>query len=349
MAITIASYNLWNGSNETYNRLVDYIKAQHLDVLCLQEVNGWQDDNFAKLNDFMDRAGFTDNEYGNSNSEYKLATLTTLPIISKTVHQEGFWHCIVETHVKVGNIEIVIFNVHLDPWKEEPRVREIEKLLNKVDPSKLTVITGDFNSLSRQDNYPPEFLATLQKRKFYKFGQDTLEYRVTDALTSAGVVDAAAKCNHMDITAPTPYGESQNTEEIPVSEMPARIDYAFVSSSLAPMLKDCIVLKNESTDKISDHYPLLLTLDTDAQTAAVSVSAEERGIEEADPVSDTDILHPEVDALLKLLERPPGVPATEASSTQEAQTDELSEMPPSSAPKLNNDDEGTLIIKHEDE
>lgn len=343
MAITIASYNLWNGSKETYNRLVDYIKAQHIDVLCLQEINGWQDDNFTKLNDFMDRAGFTDNEYGNSNSEYKLATLTTLPIISKTVHQEGFWHCVVEIHVKAGDKEIVIFNVHLDPWKEDPRVKEIEKLLNKVDPSKLTIITGDFNSLSRQDNYPPEFMDTLQKRKFYKFGQDTLEYRVTDALTNAGFVDAAAKFSHMDITAPTPYGESQNTEAVPVSEVPARIDYTFVSGNLAPMLSDFRVLKDESTDKISDHYPILLTLETEPHTEPVATSAAESS--PAEP-AETAELHPNIDAVLKMLENP----AEPAPSTNKpAGLSDISTPPPPEPPKPKADDEGTLIIKHDDD
>jgi exodeoxyribonuclease III len=342
MAITIASYNLWNGSKETYNRLVDYIKSQHIDVLCLQEINGWQDDNFSKLNDFMDRAGFTDNEYGNSNSEYKLASLTTLPVISKTVHQEGFWHCVVEIHVKVGDKEIVIFNVHLDPWKEDPRVKEIEKVLNKVDPTKFTIITGDFNSLSRQDNYPPEFMNTLQQRKFYKFGQDTLDYRVTDALASAGFVDAAAKFNHMEITAPTPYGEAQSTESVPVSEVPARIDYAFVSSNLAPLLTDYKVLKDESTDKISDHYPITLTIETDPNAQSTPSPTEAQEIEAAAP---TEAIHPNIDAVLKLLEKP-----IDPAAGNDKPAEGVSEVPPPSQepPKPNIDDEGTLIIKHDD-
>ena len=265
MAIKIASYNLWNGSQNTYYRFIDFVKEQQFNVLCLQEINGWQDNGFTKLNDFTDRAGFTGYEYGNSNSEYKLATLSTLPIVSKTVHQEGYWHCVVEIHVQIGNKELVIFNAHLDPWKEEPRVLEIERLLKKVDPDKPTIITGDFNSLSRQDNYPPEFLTTLQQRKFYKFGQDALEYRVTDKLAEAGFVDVAAKFGHLDITAPTPYGETDaSNEQVPVSEAPARIDYVFVSANAVPFVKDYSVIKNEETNKISDHFPIVVTLDFDA-------------------------------------------------------------------------------------
>lgn len=337
MAIRIASYNLWNGSKETYNRLVDYVKEQHFDVLCLQEVNGWQDGNFAKLNDFMDRAGFTDNEFGNSNSEYKLATLTTLPIISKTVHQEGFWHCVIETHVKFSDKELVIFNVHLDPWKEDPRVKEVERLLNKVDPNKLNIITGDFNSLSQQDNYPPDFLAMLQKQRFYKFGQDALDFRVTDMLTRAGFIDAAAHLGRMDITVPTSYGESdKNTEAVPVSEVPARIDYAFVSSSLASMIKDFQVIKNEETDKISDHFPIVLTLDIESPGQSVAATNETKAPEQ--PKSE---LSETTKKLLDMLQPAPGPTSPAIPSTDQASV--------STPPVVNTNTEGELIIKHDED
>jgi len=265
MTVRVASYNLWNGASDTYFRLVDFAKEQKYDVLCLQEINGWQDDDFARLKDFADRAGYTTYQYGNSNSEYKLVTLTTLPVVSQTVHQEGFWHCVVETHVRLDDTELAIFNLHLDPWKEDPRVKEIEKVLAKVDPNKPTILTGDFNSVSRQDNYPPEFMAELQRRKIYKFGQDDLDFRVTDRLASAGFVDVAAKLGHLDITAPTPYGQSETKEEVPVTadEAPARIDYMFVSGNLMSLVQDLDVVKDASTDKISDHYPVVLTLGTE--------------------------------------------------------------------------------------
>lgn len=314
MAIRIASYNLWDGSKNTYFRFIDFVKEQHFDVLCLQEINGWQDNSFAKLNDFNDRAGYTDYEYGNSNSEYKLATMSMLPIVSKTVHQEGYWHCVVETHVKVGDTELVIFNLHLDPWKEDPRVLEIERLLKKVDQSKPTIITGDFNSLSRQDKYTPEFLSMLQKRKFYKFGQDELEYRVTDTLEAAGFVDVAAKFANFDVTAPTPLGVTDaSNEEVPVSEVPARIDYMFASASAINMVKDYSVIKNEVTDKISDHYPIVITFDAGG-TASQSTPQ---------PQSAT----------------PPPAPAPAANPTPEP--------PVAPPPPKNTNTEGELIIKHD--
>ncbi|HEY1835870.1 MAG TPA: endonuclease/exonuclease/phosphatase family protein [Candidatus Saccharimonadales bacterium] len=264
--VKIASYNLWNGAGETYFRLTDFIKEQKFDVLCLQEVNGWQDKNFARLKDFADRDGYTDYQYGNSNSEYKLATFSMLPVVSQTVHEEGFWHCVVETHVRFGDTELAIFNLHLDPWKEEPRLREVEKLLSRIDASKPTILTGDFNSLSRQDNYPPEFLQELQRRGIYKYGQNELDFGVTDRLASAGFVDVAAQSSKFDKTVPSPYSTD------PEHEVPARIDYMFVSESLKPLVRDFAVIKNEATDKISDHYPVVLTLGQQDELPAAPVA-----------------------------------------------------------------------------
>jgi exodeoxyribonuclease III len=291
MTIRIASYNLWNGASDTFSRLTDFAKEQAFEVLCLQEVNGWQDNDFAKLKDFADRAEYTAHQFGNSNSEYKLATLSTLPITFQNVHVEGFWHCAIETHVEVDGQEIVIINLHLDPWKEDPRLHEIERLFELIDLGKPTVIVGDFNSISRADNYPPEFLKELQKRKIAKYGQTELDFRVTDFLTAAGFVDVAAQLKRMDPTVPTPY----NTDE--EYEVPARIDYVFVSANLAPLVQDFSVIKNESTDKISDHYPITLTLGTEIkqQEEKAEAAAEPEPAPEAEApaetVSDDGSLH----------------------------------------------------------
>jgi exodeoxyribonuclease III len=252
--IRIASYNLWNGATNTYFRLVDYVKEQNFDVLCLQEINGWESADLARVKEFADHTGFTDFEYGNSNSEYKLVIYSSLPITARTVHVEGFWHCAVEMHVHVDDREIVIINLHLDPWKEEPRLREVQRLLEQIDMTKPTVIMGDFNSISRRDNYPSAFLKGLQDKHITKFGQNELDFRVTDFLEEAGFVDAAASLNHMDTTVPSGYSTDED------HEVPARLDYAYVSSNLVPFLKDLATLKAPITNKISDHFPLVISL-----------------------------------------------------------------------------------------
>lgn len=287
MMLKIASYNLWSGAADTYNRLVEFIEAQKFDVLCLQETNGWQDNDFARMKDFADRADFTDYQYGNSNSEYKLATFSKVPITKRVVHVEGFWHCAVETHVAFNGTELVIVNLHLDPWKEDPRLREVERLMRLIDISKPTIIAGDFNSVSRRDNYPPKFLARLQELHFTKFGANELDYRVTGFLESAGFVDVGAQLGHLDITVPTPYGAVTAKESMPATEAPARIDYAYASASLVPYVQSFEVIKTAETDKISDHYPLILTLDDSPPASSATLGVNRSAPPESEPAPTT--------------------------------------------------------------
>jgi exodeoxyribonuclease III len=262
MTIRIASYNLWNGADKSFNRLIDFAKTQAFDVLCLQEINGWQNNDFARLKEFVDRAEYDDYIFGNSNSEYKMATVSMLPIEFSDIYVEGFWHCVILSRIQVDGFEITVVHVHLDPWHEEPRLKELQRLFNLIDINRPTIIVGDINSVSREDNYPPEFLSELQKRNFTKFGQNSLDYRVTDYLANAGLVDAAAKIGKFDTTAPSLFGTYSSHEEIPASEAPARIDYFFVSENLAPLIKNYEVIKTNTTNHISDHYPIVLTLET---------------------------------------------------------------------------------------
>lgn len=290
MTIKIASYNLWKGAHDTYFRLVDFVKDQQFDVLCLQEINGWQENDLEKLRDFTDRTGFDTFEFGNSNSEYKMATLSRLPITYHNVYAEGFWHCAIETRLKAGDKEITLVNVHLDPYVEEPRLRELHRLFDLIDTSKPVIITGDFNSISRADNYPPDFLPQLQKRKFYKFGQYKLDYRATELMESSGYVDAAANFTNHDITAPSPFGKEYAKDEVAATEAPARIDYFFVNQAAAPFLKSYEVIKNHDSDRLSDHYPIAITLELEDAETKPENKASESEIEKqpAQPTEKSD-------------------------------------------------------------
>jgi exodeoxyribonuclease-3 len=257
MNVRIATYNLFEGASGSYNRLVEFVRDAKLDVVCFQEINGWQDNDFARLKDFTDKILFAAYAYGNSNTEYKLATLSRHAILSKNLHAEAFWHAALEVKVQFGGKPVSIYNVHLDPWQENSRDKEIARILASIQPGASTIITGDFNSLSRQDNYPPELLAQLQAKGISKYGAGALEFKVIDRLLQAGFVDVAAAAGTFTPTVPS----ALNTDKD--HEVPVRVDYMFVSADLAPLVKEVALLKNELSDAISDHYPLVVTFKFD--------------------------------------------------------------------------------------
>jgi exodeoxyribonuclease-3 len=264
MAIRIATYNLFEGANGSLNRLVEFVRSAELDVICLQEINGWQDGDFARLKNFTDQILFAGFAYGNSNTEYKLATISKNAITSRELHAEAFWHGAIETVIKIGGKEISIINAHLDPWKEDSRAKEMGRLIAAVKPGRPTIITGDFNSLSRQDNYPPDLLQQLQSKGISKFGTQQLEFTVIDELLKAGFVDAAAAKGKFDTTVPSAYSTDQN------HEVPVRVDYAFVTPDLVPFITEVSTVKTDLTNAISDHFPLVITFNFDEAGAATA-------------------------------------------------------------------------------
>lgn len=255
MSTRIATYNLFEGATTSYNRLIEFVREANLDVLCLQEVNRWEDNDLARLKDFTDKVLFTSYAFGNSNTQYKLATVAKHPILKKVLHAEAFWHAALETHLKIEDKEITVFNAHLDPWQEGSRNREIARLIAAVNPHVPTIITGDFNSLSREDKYPPDFLDQLQKKGIGKYGTQYLEFAVIDQLLGAGFIDISTLKNNHEPTVPSAFSTDES------HEVPARIDYMFVSPDLAEFVIAVERLKTDLTDTISDHYPLIATFE----------------------------------------------------------------------------------------
>ena len=316
MAIRIATYNLFEGANGSLNRLVEFVRTSQLDVICLQEVNGWQDNDFARLKNFTDQILFAGFAYGNSNTEYKLATVSKNAIISRTLHAEAFWHGAIETVIKLGGKEISIINAHLDPWKEDSRAKEMARLIAAVKPGRSTIITGDFNSLSRQDSYPPNLLQQLQSKGISKFGTQQLEYTVIDELLKAGFVDVAAAKGKLDTTVPSTYSTDKD------HEVPVRVDYMFVTPDLVPLVTEVNVVKTDLTNAISDHFPLVVTFNLEEGISAVPAAttplvqtpemlAATAAAAAAGPAPDFGVLQPATPAVPA-----PGAPAAPANNQQ---------------------------------
>jgi len=254
----IGSYNLYEGAQNTGSELREYVAQHELDVLCIQEANGWNDGTPTRLESFGVATGLTAQVYGDSNTRFKLATLSRQPIISAEVYTEGFWHSAIHTAIQYGDDVLHIWNMHLDPIDEDHRVPEAKRLVEMIDPRLHTIITGDFNSLSRADQYPDDLITKLAAQGITKFGTDSLRFDVTDYFARAGFTDAAVSLGNLETTVPT----RANHDAYHAADL--RLDYMFVSGSLAKVIRNIDVSKDELTDKISDHYPQVLTLEASA-------------------------------------------------------------------------------------
>lgn len=252
----VASFNIWNGAQDdaAYSLLVDFITHHGLDVVCLQEANGWQEDNYARTRDFAGRTGLKHVLFGDSQTDSKLITYSRLPIDMERsqVHTEGFFHCAIQAFIEVDSKLVEVWNNHFDPFDEAKRVREARFVAAHAING---VAVGDFNGLSRLDGYDDDFVRALIEsgNTRYLDGED-LQFKMTDYFTKEGYVDAASLRRSLVNTFPA----RLDTEDHPPK---ARFDYVFVPERLKKAVCGFEVIKNRWTKRISDHYPVIVTLE----------------------------------------------------------------------------------------
>jgi len=252
--LKIVSYNLFRGAQVTRNELVLFLNQESPDIVCLQEVNGWQANDFEVLKDVAQKINMTAYVYGDSHTDYKLVTLSKYPIIDSTIYKDGVWHSMIDSFLKVDGKDLRVINIHLNPNSEILRKNEIENLLLRLDENVPALILGDFNSISRQDRYPDDLRDQLRVAGIDKFGENELRYDVTDLLESSGYIDIGASFNIFANTVPTRSNIDKN------HIVPLRLDYIYGNQAVKDNIKNISVVKSDLTDIISDHYPISVSI-----------------------------------------------------------------------------------------
>jgi endonuclease/exonuclease/phosphatase family metal-dependent hydrolase len=259
----IISHNLFEGAENTYSELKGFMAHRKPDIACLQETNGWGSGTPSRASDFKDDLKFSSGVLAGSNTRFELATFSGLLPKMTAAYRKGFWHAAIHTAFDLDGELLHVWNVHLHPKGEDERLEEVGLLANYIGlndpatfgPDGLVLITGDFNSLSREDNYPDQLLDDLTKQNIPKFGTDRLRYDVTDYLTGLGLVDIAAERGEAVSTVPTP----ANRDTFHAADL--RLDYMFASRALLERVTGFSVIKDPVTDILSDHYPIELALE----------------------------------------------------------------------------------------
>jgi exodeoxyribonuclease-3 len=253
----IISYNIFEGVVDTRAELAEYVIGQDPDVLCIQEANGWDENDHRIATAFGEEVGLPHLVFGVSNTQYHLAIFSKEPFIDSEVHTDGIFHCTIHVTLPHGDDVLHLWNVHLDPRSEDDRLKEADLLLSLMDPGQdqPVLAMGDFNSLSPQDDYPGDLHDDLLAQGVTKFGEEELRFDVMQKFADGGMTDVAQERGTADSSVPTPV----NDDEDHAAQL--RLDYLLANDAALPMVGSAIVEKNEETDGISDHYPLAIAVD----------------------------------------------------------------------------------------
>lgn len=265
--LKIISYNVYNGmkldESEGKQKYIDWAKAQDADIIAWQEMNFFTREKLEKF-----AASYGHNyavllkESPDDPAFFPVAITSKYPIVNVNKVVDNLWHGAL--FADVGNYHFVI--THMNPFWTAKRIDEINLIINSIkysrDPNGKWIIAGDLNSFSPADkpDYDKSTLLEDIKEKQKKrpildnLVNGQLSYTVQQNLLDAGYIDAL-KIKHKEFisTAPTKVFYDQ-------ASVPLRYDYIYVSPPLKENVIDVKVLKDDFTDKYSDHYPVQMII-----------------------------------------------------------------------------------------
>ena len=269
--LKIISYNVYNGmkldESEGKQKYIDWAKAQDADIIAWQEMNFFTREKLEKFAaSYGHKYAVLLKESPEDAAFFPVAITSKYPIINVNKVVDNLWHGAL--YADIGNYHFVI--THMNPFWTAKRIDEINLIIDSIkysrDPKGKWIIAGDLNSFSPADksDYDKSTLLEDIKEKQKKrpilenLVDGKLSYTVQQNLLDAGFIDAL-KIKHKEFvaTAPTKVFYDQ-------ASVPLRYDYIYVSPPLKNNVIDVQVIKDDFTDKYSDHYPVQMIIKNDS-------------------------------------------------------------------------------------
>ncbi len=254
----IMTYNIASGGIDSngsrVEQIIKVITDEDPDFLAIQEADNFDKNDFELLKLISSETKLPYYEFSRA-QVYEDGCQSHAVSLSKTPMKNSndfpdnpFTHAGLATTIDSPIGEITLCNVHLHSRSEKERLKGVDAVLGHLSSCEKGVILGDCNALSRDDNYED-----LTAEEFTHY--DLNRFEVTDAFNEK-FVDVARHLNKNDMRTHPTLGMGH-----PISKTPIRIDHMFVTNPLVEHLTDINVIKTETSEIASDHYPIVLTLE----------------------------------------------------------------------------------------
>ncbi len=248
--------NLYEGCMEPYrfNKVLDFISRQKPDVLGLSELNGWETNNFEKLDFFKRQAGYPFHLFAKAPSGYNLGLFSKKNFLFGKVFEKDFNTGMIKAKFSFGPFFLETLLTHLHHKNEDLRLKELNIILKHLPKDNPGVLIGDLNSLSIQDSYGEEgLLKKLKDASMEKFGTRQIRYDVINKLLNAGMVDLVriTSPRKNEFSVPTAYNKD------PMHLTKLRLDYIFANKHALPFFQQAKILRTPETNGLSDHFPVM--------------------------------------------------------------------------------------------
>ena len=242
--LKLVCWNVLYGFNHGSQRQAGaaWIANQNPDVVALQELNGLDQESLLQLA----RKWGHEHAVILKENGFPVGLTSRLPIQVIEKRVKGFHHGYL--HCKTNGIHF--FVVHFWPEKDHEAAIVLEKARPLIKQSEQVIVAGDFNTNSRKDS---QFLESRSKV--------TCRYAVVDSMEKEGFVDLVNKHDKQALfSCPSPVTIprwSANLEELKSKRQ--RIDFVFADQTLAGHSTHGTIMVSEEIEKISDHYPVVVS------------------------------------------------------------------------------------------
>ncbi len=158
--------------------------------------------------------------------------------------------------VQISIDHLEIFSVYLDDLSEDVRVKQVNALHKFVNPNTPTIIAGDLNTIDFDDLEQTNKNIKELSQKF-PGPMKNIEQSLTE-MKRAEVTKLLKDNEFIDLGKDMGNTVPAKLFPLPIENPILRIDYAFGSKQIK--LQTFEVLTDDKFGKLSDHYPILVTV-----------------------------------------------------------------------------------------
>ena len=264
MRIKVLQYNILNGlcsekkpyilEGDRKKAFFETLKRENPDILTMCEASCRpfvrKTENYEKTIEEMLRGD-------NKREEFRWAPAIITKFNVRSKNMSEYFRSFIRSSVQVNSSYITLDVVHPRPELDEKGRNEF---FSKVIRSgtKPYLISGDFNSLSPEDDYDLERLT----RGYQKFmGEHDGKVKAENIVTAYAMKPFFSEClmdtykkiqGNGDFTVPTDWRNKNKDSAV-------RLDYIFCSKEFK--IIDAGIIKDDYTENASDHYPTYAILD----------------------------------------------------------------------------------------
>ena len=266
--LKVITHNVWYGFTKKpeprYGDWKQWMAQQSPDVVSLQELNGFSP------KDLAEDAG----SWGHSYSEilkkggFPTGITSRYPISYVRRIQEGFHHGLLRCQIR----DVWFYVVHFHPSNYKKRIDEAgllkQDIMSLPGENPRVVLAGDFNAFSPEDEYhygkSTELISFFEqldstKSSARNLNHGGIDYGAIEAVLGQGFIDVVASQRSVD----RPYVGTFPTRLIDDKDHgpDRRIDYIFVSPNLQKSVLSAGILRDATTEVLSDHNPVVAVID----------------------------------------------------------------------------------------